>query len=397
MGNVSSTILALLLLQVFAAAGWALAARHLGLSRREAAHWSGFSLLMAAVLGLTLARGSAPDWLTYEVCSLLAVLALLALRRGMLLFLQTPSADGEAALLLAMMAGLSTFVAYLSGDQAMAARIVLNSGTMLWVLVRAAQLSWPALRREFGHRTAYFIIVPLLAGASMFGARLVALAWMPAQSVRVLPTDSPFNTAMVMLFLLLGVLLHGSLASVVLLRLVHRLRRLSQRDALTGLLNRGEWLRRLAAQHRWLGRFGEPFAVLMIDIDHFKAVNDSLGHAAGDAALVALAQILTASAREMDVVGRLGGEEFCVLLPRTDPESARRTAERLRQAIADTEVGWNQQAIRMTVSIGVAIADDAQEPAQALLDRADRALYQAKRSGRNRTSMSAGDGTTVPS
>ena len=77
MGNVSSTILALLLLQVFAAAGWALAARHLGLSRREAAHWSGFSLLMAAVLGLTLARGSAPDWLTYEVCSLLAVLALI--------------------------------------------------------------------------------------------------------------------------------------------------------------------------------------------------------------------------------------------------------------------------------------------------------------------------------
>jgi diguanylate cyclase (GGDEF)-like protein len=188
-----------------------------------------------------------------------------------------------------------------------------------------------------------------------------------------------------LLILLLALSQHATLLMMSLLRLLRKLRHLSQRDALTGLYNRAEWTRQLESQHRWLGRFGEPFGVLMIDIDHFKKINDTMGHAAGDAVLLSVAQVLTASAREVDVIGRLGGEEFGVLLPRAEPMTVRRAAERLRQMIGEAETSWRGQPIRLTVSIGAALCLEADESPSHVLERADRALYQAKHNGRNRT------------
>jgi diguanylate cyclase (GGDEF)-like protein len=122
----------------------------------------------------------------------------------------------------------------------------------------------------------------------------------------------------------------------------------------------------------------------MIDIDRFKVINDTRGHAAGDRVLKAVAQALVGSAREIDVVGRIGGEEFCVLLPRTDRSAADRAAERLRAAIADLAVPWKEQFIEVTASIGVAVCESASESSQTVLDRADKAMYRAKETGRNR-------------
>ena len=106
---------------------------------------------------------------------------------------------------------------------------------------------------------------------------------------------------------------------------------------------------------------------------------------ASDAVLLTVAQVLTASAREVDVIGRLGGEEFGVLLPRSEHMTVRRAAERLRQALGDAETSWKDQPIRLTVSIGAALGTDADEAPSHVLERADRALYQAKNNGRNRT------------
>lgn len=128
-----------------------------------------------------------------------------------------------------------------------------------------------------------------------------------------------------------------------------------------------------------------PLSVAMIDIDHFKSVNDTYGHPAGDAVIASVAQHLRRSTRTCDVVGRYGGEEFLVVLPRCDGETARRVCERIRQSVATSTVSHAPHTLQCTVSVGYATLPPTGEVAASeLLARADEALYAAKRGGRNR-------------
>jgi diguanylate cyclase (GGDEF)-like protein len=153
-------------------------------------------------------------------------------------------------------------------------------------------------------------------------------------------------------------------------------------DSLTGVFNRRHLEERLREVLAAARRQGQPAAVLMIDIDHFKSVNDSLGHAGGDAVLRAVVERLSRSVRCEDVVGRWGGEEFLILGAMTDAAAARALAERVRGAVSAEPVLLDGGASsRVTVSIGCAAGF---EPADRLLGRADVALYEAKSRGRDR-------------
>ena len=160
---------------------------------------------------------------------------------------------------------------------------------------------------------------------------------------------------------------------------------LATTDFLTGLPNRREFMARMDGELARLQRsVDERVAVLVLDIDHFKSVNDSYGHAAGDAVLRHLAALMRDGQRKIDTLGRVGGEEFAVLLPGATLEAAGAYAERLRQSVFDTALALDGQQISITISIGIAslLAGDAS--VDAALIRADKALYQAKQSGRNR-------------
>ena len=160
---------------------------------------------------------------------------------------------------------------------------------------------------------------------------------------------------------------------------------LAHQDGLTGLRNRRAADERLAhelARHR---RMGRPLGVLLVDIDHFKSVNDRHGHAVGDAVLRAVAQRLSASLRETDLAARFGGEEFLVVLPETDRAGLARVAEKLRAAVEALNV---EQVGPVTVSLGGAVAEEGGGDAALLLERADQALYGAKAAGRNRAVIS---------
>lgn len=162
------------------------------------------------------------------------------------------------------------------------------------------------------------------------------------------------------------------------------LRRLATTDALTGLPNRRYFIERLRQEFERYQRYAQPAAVLMLDIDFFKRVNDSYGHAAGDALLKRFAMACQRVVRRTDVVGRLGGEEFAVmLLDRTDAEALEQ-AERIREAVAAIRLDDIDSALHVTVSIGVSSFEGAGGSADVALARADRALYQAKEGGRNR-------------
>ncbi len=173
------------------------------------------------------------------------------------------------------------------------------------------------------------------------------------------------------------------------IRAREELERRSRTDALTGLYNRRHVIDALMAELERARRDGRLPGVLLIDLDQFKAVNDVYGHAAGDAVLRAVARRLQAGVRRYDVVGRWGGEEFCVVVPGVGSDRAlRRIAEAVRKAIADTPVPLpDGRLLRVTASAGCALATDGLWSVEAIVDAADRALYAAKRAGRNRTRL----------
>jgi diguanylate cyclase (GGDEF)-like protein len=196
----------------------------------------------------------------------------------------------------------------------------------------------------------------------------------------------------------LGLLLIA-LPPVVLLQrsLMHQqLQAAARTDAKTGLLNAAAWQREADTEIARTRRSNEPLALLLIDIDHFKRVNDTHGHLIGDQVLVALATTLRGQLRPYDVIGRFGGEEFVVLLPATDTIEACRVAERLRGQVGRLAVPAEHGTVGVTISTGVALFRTHGQDLIELLAAADLALYRAKESGRDRVCLPAPDSPQAP-
>ncbi len=168
-----------------------------------------------------------------------------------------------------------------------------------------------------------------------------------------------------------------------------QLRTAARTDAKTGLLNAAAWQEEADREIVRANREHQPLAVLMIDLDYFKAFNDTRGHLAGDRALAAVSRTLTEGLRSYDQLGRFGGEEFSVVLPNTDQNEARRVAERLRRSVAELLIPGAAPA-RLTISIGTAIMGAHGVALIDLLAAADSALYRAKAAGRNQTVFAPG-------
>jgi two-component system cell cycle response regulator len=170
-------------------------------------------------------------------------------------------------------------------------------------------------------------------------------------------------------------------------RLYEQAERLATTDGLTGLLNRRTFNAVLDRRWREAQRYKRPLSLLLLDIDHFKKVNDGYGHPAGDAVLKAVAKLAQECARDTDAVARYGGEEMAVVLPETDTEGAQAIAERIRRAVEAAQHPTEHGALRVTVSIGISTVGKSPED---LLESADKALYRAKQSGRNRVESARG-------
>jgi diguanylate cyclase (GGDEF)-like protein/PAS domain S-box-containing protein len=168
--------------------------------------------------------------------------------------------------------------------------------------------------------------------------------------------------------------------------LEHHLTDLAITDPLTSVYNRRHFTECAEREIKRSRRSGHPFSILMIDLDHFKQINDTYGHAAGDDILVSFTDIIQPVLRKHDILGRIGGEEFALWLPDTDEKGALRLAERIRKKVEAMKVPFNSEYIGVTVSIGILSMDTLDETLTLddLLQTADRALYRAKRNGRNR-------------
>lgn len=164
-------------------------------------------------------------------------------------------------------------------------------------------------------------------------------------------------------------------------------------DSLTGISNRGTVLDALGRERSRQVRGGGSFGIILLDVDHFKYVNDTHGHQCGDAVLQEVSRIMTASVRAYDTVGRYGGEEFLIVVPAADAASVFGLSERIRHTIESKPVATDSGEIPITVSLGLAVSSDvAPLDAEAMLNTADNALYRAKELGRNRSEMGICEG-----
>src|SRR5216683_539617 len=218
---------------------------------------------------------------------------------------------------------------------------------------------------------------PMVLGREALYNNLVELC------IGVLVAFAAAHDGLLVLYALpLGILLGRSLRHA---QLVYA----SRIDGKTGLLNAATWQREAALEVIRAVRTRTPLAVAIADIDHFKKVNDTFGHLAGDAVLAGLARALRALLRDYDITGRFGGEEFAILLPHTDADEARQITERVREKISQIAVPLGDASPgrdppRVTISIGVATLDHSRRDLDELIAAADLALYRAKNAGRDR-------------
>ncbi|SEK83101.1 diguanylate cyclase (GGDEF) domain-containing protein [Roseateles sp. YR242] len=262
------------------------------------------------------------------------------------------------------------------------AHLIVLDGTLGILCLLAALDTYRLLRaRELKRPLAVVFGGPFLLLGLLLLARPLGVMWAPAGGQEI-DIHSSFNIAWLWAALVVALALNGTLAFLLVMKLVLQIRRLTLRDPLTDALNRRAMAEAMAREHHRVQR-GHPYALVLLDMDRFKQLNDTLGHAAGDAALKALVDVLQPCLREVDLLGRLGGEEFCALLPYTSIAGAALVAERMRHLLARQAFAWNGQAWPLSASFGITEAVAGDEDPTEVLRRADEALYRAKAQGRN--------------
>ena len=381
-------LLAFVVLTHFLTTGmWWAAGSWMGLSRRAARQW----LISSLVTGIGLVVLTLPPLPVALLRELIAgnlfVIGAVTLRRGLQSFLKLPHTDTSHWVLGGGLAAFTLLLCVPLGWQYAAG--IVSCLTFTAIQVRLMQESFLPIKNEFNAATSWVNVALRVVSIAIF--LVVGVLSIGPEHLRTSLDEGSgvYDFTVVFSSVALSILSAFVMGYIVVMRLVRRLEHLSHHDALTGLLNRRAIEYLLDREDQRLQRFGDPYSVILADIDHFKRINDRLGHAAGDAVLCAVARTLQSKAREVDRVARYGGEEFCILLPHTLHEGAQQAAERLREAIHLINVPWNDEVITVTISAGVACANAPGEPLRALMSRSDEALYQAKAEGRNRVVMSA--------
>jgi diguanylate cyclase (GGDEF)-like protein len=246
----------------------------------------------------------------------------------------------------------------------------LRSGRVRW---RKPQQSEVHCQHFFGAAPEFYLCLPLQAQGETLGMVTVECPTAEAAAMTEARESAVVSVAEMAAMAMAG------------LRLRHKLESQSIRDGMTGLFNRSFMEVALDRELQRASRHGKPVAVMMVDVDHFKQLNDSFGHEAGDVVLREVAECLRTGVRVEDIVCRYGGEEFVIILPELGVRSAMERAETLRRRVGELGVRLHGRALReVTISIGVAIYPEHADSGEELLRHTDRALYAAKHHGRNR-------------
>lgn len=340
--------------------------------------WVAATLLQPAGFVLLTQRDALPAWITIVLANALIAMAFVAYAVALRRFFSLRPRAGLLAAMLGLAVAVSVYWGLVQPD--LTRRLIAISVVLAWLLGYSA---WTLYRNPDSHGLVRHVAGGAFAFSALIMAyRAVALVFEPGQ----VTTIFQLTHVQLLTYAIGGILPVVATVGCLLLctdRSQRELERAARLDYLTDVYNRRAieelGTRAIAAARR----HGMSLSLLVVDLDHFKHINDELGHAAGDLALVRAVARIREALRAEDLLGRLGGEEFIVLMPSTDGASASAAAERIRESFSAQPLDLDGRKRTVTLSIGVAVLAPADRHFSQLLQRADRAMYSAKHAGRD--------------
>ena len=369
----------ILLLAGVSAIAWLIMSRLMRIAPSASLRFSVANMLLIAGISILFFRQPDANLLFWQGSDLLILLAFVALKAGFLALFKRPSAIKADIILLL----LWTLLALQVPDNAKEHWLGLLFSAFAFISLSSSTLIlYQASASSFKKRYAAAVAAPLAGISLLFILRFVSILFTTQHSM---PAVHQGKSQLYWAYLVFVLLVNITIFSSTLVRLVAKIRHLADRDQLTGLYNRFALNRKLAQLQQLHSRHQQPYAVLLLDLDHFKQVNDQYGHLTGDKVLKHAATLLKQSIRNEDILGRFGGEEFLLLLPMTEQPAAEQVADKLIQLLRQQPLQLGDTAIALTTSIGIATAH-ANSPvlsSETMLQQADKALYHAKANGRD--------------
>ncbi|MFS1703996.1 GGDEF domain-containing protein [Alteromonas sp. AMM-1] len=258
----------------------------------------------------------------------------------------------------------------------------------LFILISTTWMKFRALASAFNYSNAAILSIPDISLVLIIGMKSAMWLLYQREVITAIPLSSKSSPILMWIYIVLIILINVTAVGTAVSRLIIRMKHLADHDQLTGLLNRRAFEAKLADYFGLYQRYNMPFSIIMLDIDHFKLINDKYGHAAGDNAIVNTARVFRQTVRQTDVIARFGGEEFIILLPGQTASEANEVANKICLAIRTSQ--WQINTPALTISAGC--ADVTMVNSQdRLLTLADNALYEAKRNGRDQSIIATPD------
>jgi diguanylate cyclase (GGDEF)-like protein len=351
--------------------------------------WQWAAAFMSLALGIAffLLRTQLGEFVSVVVGNALVLAGALLIYDGLAVFLGfKPVRSWYAPLLISQALGLGYFT---SVDPNGIARFVLTNALLLIVQFAGIKVLWDARKAGvfgFGEKLLFGLIAGLFLASSGAGVEI----WLSAQQRFEFDLLKPGEHRLLLSLLqaLSVTIMPVCLILAVENRLIRKLEHVASHDSLTGIWVRSIMINAIERQLAALRRYGTSFGLLIIDLDYFKPINDQHGHLAGDAVLIEVVSAIAPVLRAESLFGRLGGEEFAVLLPNCNASDLHKMAERIRAVVENLSIRYEDLDLKVTVSIGgCQVSDPAVDKVATPLTVADRALYRAKDSGRNRVEI----------
>lgn len=329
---------------------------------------------------LTIQRTSLPILWFWQVADLLLLLVFVLFRSGIQRLFRLQSSLRVDLLLLLLGA-----ILLLIKDPGVTSEHyfgIVFSVLATWYCAMLTKDGLMAIRPQINGLAGTILAIPPALLTIFFSMRLLVLIIAGPDAVALADLNSEEGQQMLWFFVAQSMLMNISMFSAALAKLVFRIKHMAERDMLTGIANRRMGLMRLEQAEKLYTRDQLTFCIVLLDLDYFKRINDSLGHPAGDAALKESASRLSSVLRSSDVLFRYGGEEFLALLPMTELDGALEVAARLQHALSGAPWQWQGETVQLTASMGVASIRQAGN-LTALIQMADQAMFRAKSAGRD--------------
>jgi diguanylate cyclase (GGDEF)-like protein len=388
LGQIDNTLFYVnMVLNAMWAFSWGVLGGGLKMAPKGTLRFCAANLIFATAIAILVERTAEPSYLHYQGVEWLIFLGLTVFHSGVVYLVRLQALPSIARRYGPIVLAVIISLQVMPDSSSFVTRAVVFS---LAVSALMANSFWDCYRglslEQFSPTVRWSISSPfLLAAMAMLVRTALVLAEGPPQTTDasgefiLIPNFTPFLWFITITTMAMNITMAGLTAG----RLVKRFCNLAEQDYLTGCLNRATLDHRLAVETEHAHLISEPLACVFFDLDHFKTVNDRFGHQVGDTALVHAVRVVQGTLRKVDTLGRLGREEFLVLLPGTHVTGAREAAERMRFALEAAPMLNEGAPVTLTASFGVAVLGAGEAP-DSLLHRADTAMYQAKRNGRNR-------------